>query len=184
MNCGDTTATIGDGSTAAQCGIARQEPAPGGTCNEIVSYIFQTDAEGGNQCEFITEEGEQTVMNVEITFKREPYLTTLPATFVEFGTLPDQAFAIGECAGLTLIYANNDPLTDPDGPDAIPEVQTAGYDSAFDLVKGDVVPGNTTIEFACYYSLTDTLLTDPVLGASRITEIGIQFWGDINFSRR
>jgi hypothetical protein len=168
----DTTAKIGDGSTAAQCQIIRQDPGDG-SCDISVSYVFRSDLTD-NACEFITQNDLQTVMNIFIEFKPETAIGLpssdpwegQPLTRVSFGSdpVPNRDFPIQRCDS-TLAPGNSDKLDD--GPPPIPNVP-------------DLVPETaTTIEYACVFSRQERWLIGDLV---QVLE-GIQFYGDIRWNR-
>jgi hypothetical protein len=175
----DTTPTIGDDMNDAQCSVISQDPGDSGgqQCETLVGYIFRTLDSAVEGCELISAPNEQLVANIFVTFPAEdaPPLvgnvwSPLALTEVTFGNDPlQQSFPLDRCPGTR---------TDgDDGPVPIPEILNSGPDGSFDLI-----PGNGTIEFACVFDRKEIWIGgDP---QQVILEEGIQFFGDIRFSRR
>jgi hypothetical protein len=179
LDCGQSaTATADPDSANISCSLTRLDPQLG-TCTPV-NYVFRTS---GNTCSFEADpEGQQLVANLFVSYDPEiaggntlnidSTYTNWPAVAlsrVAFASDPNAAdYPIPPCLGATI----SDGFS---GPAPIPEIA--------DGTSTDWVGGNDTIEFACVFQRTEVLETDPGSGLKRYIEEGLQFWGDIAFSR-
>ena len=173
-DCGDT---ITSADTAMSCSVTRLDPGDGVACTPV-PYVFRTN--GGACTLTVDPQGQQLVANLLVSY--QPELSkgesldrdNWPAadlSKVKFDT-SDTVFNIPACRGFTLAEEEIE-----EGvfvfPGAFPEI-----DDVPDWVGGGFK------EFACAYLRLEEFRTNADTDALEtwITE-GIQFWGDVKFSR-
>jgi hypothetical protein len=167
FDCGETETSA---DATMSCSITRLDP--GGTAACVpVPFVFRT---GGGSCELTVDpDGQQIVANLFVSYRPEPSTTAslssttwpaAPLSKVSFADAPNTSFSIPACRGVTI-----DNGFAP-GPAPIPET------------KPDWISGNSSIDFACAFQRTETFQTG-ANGLETWIDEGIQFWGDISFSR-
>jgi hypothetical protein len=168
---GTNTATVGDGTTTAQCGVTRVDPTGlGGSCTTAIGYVLRPSAGAAKGCELNKAPGEQLAASVDILFPPEPSsaLGTEPPTQIQFSTnVPGQlvSFVPQRCIGTV--------VPDRNGQPTIEEVL-----SVPSFVQ-DVVTATPQKDWACILNNTQEYYG---AGQMRVRQT-ILFWGDIIWKR-
>ncbi len=165
-DCGDT---VDASNTAISCSVTRLDPDDGVACTPV-PYVFRTN--GGTCTLTVNPQGQQLVANLFVSYQPEAaegdsdrggYWPAALLSKVSFAT-SSTVFSIPACRGFTI----DDGFT---GPSAFPET------------PGDWIPSTDDVEFACAFQRSEVFETNDEGDLETWISEGIQFWGDISFSR-